>query len=215
MSLPLAASYLISAGLRLHDATWTTEVVGGEHFQRVKASGEPFIFALWHGRMLVPILRHRGQGIATMASRSRDGEVIARWLERNGYSVCRGSTTRGGVRALLELKDMLRAGRPAALTVDGPLGPPRQVQEGIVTLAQTFNAWLLPVTGSAARPRYLHSWDGYLVPRLFSKNFVVYGEPFRLGNEPGGDAAEQIKKALDEITAQADLRAGITPPPPW
>src|SRR6202043_1723600 len=91
---------------------WETLRVERLHAERdpaAKEGGTPVVFALWHGRMLVPILCHRRAGIVTMASQSKDGEIIARWLERNGYAVVRGSSTRGGGQALKEAVRMMRS----------------------------------------------------------------------------------------------------------
>lgn len=209
------ATAAVSSLLRAYDATWRTETVHAERWERLRDSGDPFVFALWHGRMLVPIWSHRGQGVATMASKSRDGEIIARWLAGHGYRPVRGSTNKGGARGIVQLARHMEHGHPAALTVDGPKGPPRLVQEGIVTLARRVNAWILPITAGASRPRFLKSWDRYLVPKAFSRNFVVYGEPFRLGHETNESARVRIQAAIDAATAEADRLAGITPPAPW
>jgi lysophospholipid acyltransferase (LPLAT)-like uncharacterized protein len=210
-----AAATAVSALLRALDLTWHTEAVHKERHDRLRASGDPIVFAVWHGRMLVPIWRHRGQSIATMASKSRDGEIIARWLAAHGYLPVRGSTNKGGARGIIHLMRCLAQGHPVALTVDGPKGPPRIVQEGIATLARRSDAWILPVSAGATRPRFLRSWDRYLVPKAFSKNFVVYGEPFRLGHETNAIACERIKAGIDAATAEADRLAGVTPPAPW
>ena len=209
------ASAAVSAALHGILATGRLEPVHEERFHALRSKGEPYVFALWHGRMLLPIWRHRGQGVATMASKSKDGEVIARWLEKNGYFAVRGSTNKGGARGIVVLKRYLEAGHPAALTVDGPKGPPRVVQEGIVTLARRTRAWILPVSAGTTRPRFLRSWDRYLVPMPFSRSFVTYGEPFRLGGESDVDALAKIARAIDGATEEADRLAGVTPPEPW
>jgi lysophospholipid acyltransferase (LPLAT)-like uncharacterized protein len=209
------ASAGISGALRAVLATCSLEAVHEERFEALRSKGEPYVFALWHGRMLLPIWRHRGQGVATMASKSKDGEVISRWLEKNGYFAVRGSTNKGGARGIVLLKRYLEAGHAAALTVDGPKGPPRVVQEGIVTLARRSGAWVLPVSAGATRPRFLRSWDRYLVPLPFSRNFVTYGEPFRLGAESDEAALAKIGNAIDEVTEEADRLAGVDPPAPW
>jgi hypothetical protein len=176
----------------------------------------PILFALWHGRMFLSIQAHRHEGIVTMASRSKDGEIIAGWLERNGYKVVRGSSSRGGSEALREMVRQVRSGRAAALTVDGPQGPPRQVQPGIVELARLTGGWILPITSSSARPRFLASWDRYLLPRPFSRNVVLYGEPFPIpADESGEIGAARIAAALDAATREADERTGTTPPAVW
>ena len=210
-----AAAAGISTLLRGLALTWRIESVHAERYARLKSSGEPLVFALWHGRMLLPIWRHRGEGIATMASKSADGEIIARWLAKNGYLPVRGSTNKGGARGIVQLSRHMERGHAAALTVDGPKGPPRLVQEGIVTLARREGAWILPVSAGASRPRFLRSWDRYLVPKSFSRNFVVYGEPLRVGNETNADACGRIREGIDAATAEADRLAGVVPPPPW
>ena len=182
----------------------------------MRARGVPFAYALWHGRMVLPILAHRHQGIVTMASRSKDGEIIARWLSRNGVIPARGSTRKGGGTALQEMIELVQAGHPAALTVDGPKGPPRVVQPGILQLARRTGAWVLPVTGASTRPWFLKSWDRYMVPKPFSRCVVSYGEPFPIPEE-GDEAATlaRIGASIDAITREADAAVGVVPPPPW
>jgi len=209
-------SRLAGASLFLHRATLRVERRHFDRYVGLKARGVPILFALWHGRMFLSIQAHRHEGIVTMASRSKDGEIIAGWLERNGYSVVRGSSTRGGSEALREMVRRIRSGRAAALTVDGPTGPPRVVQPGIVELARLTGGWILPITSSSAGPRFLSSWDRYLLPLPFSENVVLYGEPFPIGEaESDQEARRRIAAALDDATREADLSTGIHPPEVW
>lgn len=209
-------SILAGIGVVLLRGTLRVQVLHGDRYRALKDRGVPILFALWHGRMLLSILQHRRQGIVTMASRSTDGEVIAGWLTRNGYVAARGSTTRGGGEALREMIRHMRSGRSAALTVDGPKGPPRQVQPGIVELARLTGGWILPITSSCSRPRFLASWDRYLVPMPFSRGVVAYGEPFPIAAElSDAEAAGRIAQALDRATVEADAAAGVVPPAPW
>ena len=196
---------LIGAALFLYRATLKVERLHFDRCVALKARGVPILFTLWHGRMLLSIQAHRHEGIVTMASRSKDGEIIALWLERNGYAVVRGSTTRGGGQALREMVRHVRSGRHAALTVDGPTGPARVVQPGIVQLARLTGGWILPITSSSAKPRFLASWDRYLLPLPFSRNVVAYGEPFPIGDDLSDEeAARRITRALDDATREAD-----------
>ena len=206
-------SRLAGALVHLYRATLSVERLHFDRYIEVRARGAPILFALWHGRMLLSILAHRREGIVTMASRSKDGEIIAGWLEANGYSVVRGSSSRGGSQALREMVRRVRAGRDAALTVDGPTGPPRIVQPGIVQLARLTGGWILPITSSSSRPRFLASWDRYLLPRPFSRNVVLYGRPFPIGEALSDEQAlAAIGDALDEATREADRETGIRPP---
>ena len=200
-------------GLR---ATIRIEEIHPERERGLKTRRVPFVYTLWHGRMVLPILSHLHEDIVTMASRSKDGEIIARWLVRNGYIPARGSTRKGGSAALQDMIDLVRAGHAAALTIDGPKGPPRVVQPGIVRLARETGAWILPFTGSSTRPWFLKSWDRYLVPKPFSRCVVVYGEPFPVSAETtDAEAMARIAEAVDAITREADAATGIVPPPPW
>ncbi|MGH9315608.1 MAG: lysophospholipid acyltransferase family protein, partial [Thermoanaerobaculia bacterium] len=181
----------VGAFVALHRATLRVEKLHEDRFRELKARRVPILFALWHGRMYLSIQQHRHQGIVTMASQSKDGEIIAQWLTRNGYVVVRGSTTRGGGQGLREMVRHVRSGRHAALTVDGPKGPARVVQLGIVQLARLTHGWILPITSASSRPRFLNSWDRYLLPRPFSRNVVVYGEPFAIPDAMPDEEAER------------------------
>ena len=206
-------SRLVGGLIVLHRATLRVRRLRFDHYIGLKARGVPILFTLWHGRMFLSIQAHRREGIVTMASQSKDGEIIAGWLERNGYVVVRGSTTRGGSQALREMVRHVRSGRNAALTVDGPKGPARVVAPGVVQLARLTGAWILPITSSSSRPRFLRSWDRYLLPGPFSKNVVAYGEPFPVSDEMTDEAAiSRIASALDAVTAEADASAGIAAP---
>ncbi|MGH9366638.1 MAG: lysophospholipid acyltransferase family protein [Thermoanaerobaculia bacterium] len=216
MTRPAVLARLAGIAIALLRSTLSIERLHFERYLELRARGVPILFCLWHGRMFLPIQVHRDQGIVTMASQSEDGEIIARWLERNGYAVVRGSTSRGGGEALRRMVRQVRSGRHAALTVDGPKGPPRIVQPGVLQLARLTGAWILPITYSCARPRFLKSWDRYLVPVPFSRNVVAWGEPFLIPAEmPDRTALSRIAEALDAATREADAAAGIDPPSPW
>ena len=216
MILSRLLARFVGAFVALHRATLRVEKLHEDRFRELKARRVPILFALWHGRMYLSIQQHRRQGIVTMASQSKDGEIIAQWLTRNGYVVVRGSTTRGGGQGLREMVRHVRSGRHAALTVDGPKGPARVVQLGIVQLARLTHGWILPITSASSRPRFLNSWDRYLLPRPFSRNVVVYGEPFAIPDAmPDEEAERWISRALDAVTREADDTAGITPPDIW
>ena len=216
MTRPAALAGLAGAAVATLRATLRVETRHFERYLELRARAVPILFALWHGRMFLPIQRHRNQGIVTMASQSDDGEIIARWLAKNGYVVVRGSTTRGGGEALRQMVRHVRSGRHAALTVDGPKGPPRVVQPGVVQLARLTGAWILPITYSCARPRFVKSWDRYLLPKAFSRNVVVYGETIPIEEAaPEQVSVARIGAALDAATREADAAMGVTPPAPW
>ena len=210
------AAGLVGAGILGLRATISIGALHPERERALKERGVPFVYTLWHGRMVLCILAHLHEGIVTMASRSKDGEIIARWLLRNGYIPTRGSTRKGGRAALDEMGEHLRSGRLAALTIDGPKGPPRVAQAGIAKLARETGAWILPFTGSASRPAFLKSWDRYLVPKPFSRCIVGYGEAFQIpADMPDSEALPKINAAVDAITLEVDQAMRISAPPPW
>src|SRR5689334_21689375 len=117
--------------LRLWPKLYRTESVGWERVIEARKAGRQLVFCLWHGELLPAILGHCDEGIVTMASRSKDGEVIAVALSVLDYRVARGSTGKGGSRALEAMESVMREERrDAALTVDGPRGPAHVVQPG-------------------------------------------------------------------------------------
>ena len=192
------------------------ERINYERYRALTASGVPVVLPLWHGRMLLPILGHVREGVVTMASQSKDGEIVARWLERHGYVVVRGSSTRGGGPAFREAVRLVRSGRNMAITVDGPQGPPRVVQPGILALARLTDAVVMPAAFACSRPRFLRSWDRYLLPMPFSRAVMVYGEDFRIPQAMSDEEAlRRIAEATDAATRTADQAVGISPPPPW
>ncbi len=181
----------------------------------LEAAGTPVLHALWHQRMVVGIYVNGFRRVVTMASRSADGEVIATLLRLWGYRVVRGSTSRGGGEAMLAMIREVRTGKAwAALTTDGPRGPARRSKPGIVALADAVGGAILPVGASSTRPKFLRSWDNFLLPLPFSSCVCVYGEPLRRGpGEPEEAFLARIDRAVDAATEEADRTCGVTGAP--
>lgn len=180
-----------SAALRAIASTWRFQVRGGEHLAGLRDSGTPFIFSLWHGQLLPLIWHHRGQNVAILVSEHRDGELIARIAESIGYQLIRGSTTRGGGRALLTLVRTLDGGTEVAVTPDGPRGPAFRFAPGALVAAHRTGAPLLPVAAHADRAWRLGSWDGFIIPKPFARVTVAYGAPVRVDADSPRAAAAQ------------------------
>jgi hypothetical protein len=152
-------------------------VDGFHHYESVVASGRQPIFAFWHGRILPATLFWKNRGIVVITSQNFDGEWIAGIIERFGYGTARGSTSRGGARALVRLRRELASGRPAAFTIDGPRGPARVAQPGAVFLAGATGQPVLPFHIEADRFWTMKSWDQTQVPKPFARVQVAIGEP--------------------------------------
>lgn len=157
--------------------TYRWRVDGYHHYESILASGRQPIFAFWHGRILPGMLFWRDRGIIVITSENFDGEWIARIIRRFGYGTARGSTLRSGVRALVQLKRDMDAGKPAAFALDGPRGPARVAQPGAVWLAGATGNPLLPFHLEASRAWTARSWDATQVPSPFATIGVAIGEP--------------------------------------
>ena len=141
---------------------WKAE--GLEHLS-FEGSGRRPIMAFWHGRVLTATYYFRRRDIVVMISKNFDGEWIARIIRRFGYDTARGSTSRGGARALAQLRREMRAGRPAAFTIDGPRGPERVAQPGAIWLASATGQPIVPFHIEAASFWSVNSWDHHQVPK--------------------------------------------------
>lgn len=185
---------------------------GAEHFQALWERGRPVIFVLWHGRLLPCTYRHRGQGLVTLISRHRDGDLIAGVVEgRWGYRAVRGSSSRGATHALRELLRAVRGGRSVAITPDGPRGPREQMKMGPVLLAQRTGAPLIPVASGADRAWWFGGWDRFLVPKPFARLRIRYGAPIEVPRTADADALEAVRLrteiALRELREKVDREA--------
>ena len=153
------------------------QFINRESVERLKREKKGFIAAFWHNRILPIMWAERKQGVVTLVSRSRDGELIARALKKLGYCVVRGSSSKGIVSSTKVLIKELEEGRIVAIIPDGPRGPVYTVRPGIISLAQATGAPILPLTAVVSSYWKVNSWDGFMIPKPFSKVTIVYGEP--------------------------------------
>jgi len=178
---------------------------GDERLRRWEHEGEHFILAFWHRHLLLMPYAYRGRKISVLVSRSTDGELIARTVARLGVDSTRGSSSRGGVSGMKALLRKAAEGWDIAFTPDGPRGPAREVQSGVILAAAATGLPIQPVAIAASRVRLLRSWDRFLVPMPFSTVHLVYGEPLVV--ERRGDTAEataELKGRLDAAEAEAE-----------
>ena len=186
-------------------ATWRIRVRGVEHLQRLREARRPFVFVLWHSRILPLLYRHRNEEIVLLISRHRDGQHLANLAERWGYRSVRGSTKRGGEVGLLGVVRALQGGAVVAITPDGPRGPAEQVQPGAIAAAQHSGAALLPIGARPSSAWWLGSWDRMCIPKPFARLEIVYGPPIEVG--PGKEglrgAMDAVGRALQQVTHAA------------
>jgi lysophospholipid acyltransferase (LPLAT)-like uncharacterized protein len=206
---PAVLSFPIFAIVRLIGMTVKIETPGYDRYRQMQQS---MIFAGWHGRTLLAANFFRGKGIWTIISQSNDGDLQNRIFKRFGFHTIRGSTGRGGAKALIECIKILRAGATMAFTPDGPRGPSGIVQDGIMVMAQKSGAILVPVGVSATRRWLAPTWDKYMIPKPFSRAVMIFGEPIHVPQNGTAEEVESARKALEtamhELERQAEQKMG-------
>ncbi len=212
---PLASAYV-----RLVARTCRWDRIGQERFAALIATGEPFIVAFWHARILMmPMLRRELRTPFTaIVSAGRDGEVAARMLRRFGIETARGSSRdarkphkdKRGADALRATIGAVRAGHVVGLCPDGPRGPAGQAQLGAAQLAGLTGLPVIPISYSAAWGRRLSSWDRFLLPLPFSRAVFAFGEPLTVPRGEGAaeEGRARIEAALHRVDAVADAHVG-------
>jgi hypothetical protein len=184
---------------------WRTE--GLEQLDAIVRSGRQPIMAFWHGRILPATYYFRRRGIVVITSENFDGEWIAGIIERFGYGTARGSTSRGGRKALLQLTRDMAAGKPAGFTVDGPRGPARIAQPGAVWLAKATGNPVLPFHLEANRHWTVNSWDRTQIPKPFATVSIAMGEPFTVSADADDSAIEAGRQRLEKHLQSLEQRA--------
>jgi len=194
--IPTAAVPIIAAvGPALMTAlarTWSIDVRQGGRLEQLRVDRTPFVLLAWHECLLPVLWHHRHQGITALVSEARDGEYLARLADRLGYGLLRGSSSRGGRRALRGAIRLLAEGTPVGITPDGPRGPRREVKPGALLAARAGGAVVLPVAAVATWSWRANSWDRFLVPKPFATIRLAYGMPFQVG---AGGAQHMVAEA--------------------
>lgn len=168
-----------------NEAAWMAHLQGGGRI----------ILCAWHQQLFPAIklcIRYGRLRPSIMISQSRDGELVAGFMESIGWFAARGSSSRGGGRALNEMIERLTATGFAGHILDGPRGPMGKVKFGVILLAQATDAALVPLHVTAEHAWYLKSWDRFMVPKPFSRITLQYSDMIKLA--PTQDAAEVEKQ---------------------
>lgn len=174
-------------------------------------AGTPAIYAVWHGRILLLPYLYGRRHARVLASRSRDGEMIARFVACFGLQAVRGSSSRGGAEALRLLARALEQGRDAVVVPDGPRGPRETVKAGVVVLARLSGAPIVPVAVGASAEWRLHSWDEFRIPKPFARCVLRFGDPIRVPGDARRaaeeDARKEVEAALRALSWRVDEEA--------
>lgn len=200
-----AVAWMVAKGMRLVAATLRYRVNGG--CGPVELPDEPVIFALWHNRLGLCMKvyesfvrpQHPHDHLAALISASKDGALLAAVLRDFGVQPVRGSSSRRGAQALLELASWAQRGYDLAVTPDGPRGPRYVVQDGVMALAQVTG---LPIVPYSCRLRWkfrVKSWDGFQIPHPFSPCEMTFGDLIRVPRGASGEERAQLRDQLQAV----------------
>ncbi len=167
---------------------------------------QPVVFCIWHNRLALSLMAYKkgpqrrqpARRMAAIVSASRDGAVVARLLELFGVQPVRGSTSRRGPQALLELTTWAERGYDLAFTPDGPRGPRYVIQDGIIAVAQLTGLPIQPASYHLNWKIQAKSWDRFQIPLPFARVTVTMGEPIRVPREASSTERAALRKLLEE-----------------
>ena len=181
-------------------ATWRVKVHGRQGLLDRAPTDSRVVLTLWHGQML-PILWAHRQPTGVMISEHKDGEIIARIVGRFGFFGVRGSSSRGGTRALLEAVQVLKRGADMAITPDGPRGPRHSFAAGALVLAHRAGVPVVSLVAHVDRKWQLRSWDGFEIPKPFARVTIEYGEPVVLNDAEVRAVAARTEEFAERMRA--------------
>jgi lysophospholipid acyltransferase (LPLAT)-like uncharacterized protein len=195
--------------IRLIGRTTRFTVEGWEHWDTANADGSLPIYTFWHNRVFLATYFWKRRRIIVMTSRSFDGEYIARFIQRFGYGAARGSSSRGGVGAVVEMVRLMRAGCPTAFTIDGPKGPRYVAKMGAVLLAKKTGYPVLPFTITAHKLWVAQkSWDAFQIPMPFTRAHVLIAPAIHVPADADEAALQakrdELQQALDDLNRRGD-----------
>lgn len=180
-----------------------------EIFDEYVRLNKRFILAFWHGTMLYPWYYHRGNKFLGLTSQSKDGEILARILRKWGYTVTRGSSSKGGKIALGIITDFAKFEGSVLITPDGPRGPVMEFKPGAVVAALRSSVPLFLVGIGYQKKIHLKSWDKFSVPAFFTRVNLIYSDPVFVTKEMNKDEVDRlIKKCSDELNRLTE-EAGV------
>lgn len=183
------------------------QVEGWKNWEDATRQDHVPIYTFWHNRVFLATYFWQKRRIVVMTSQSFDGEYIARFIQRFGYGAARGSTTRGGTGAIVEMVRLMRAGLPTAFTIDGPKGPRCVAKMGAVLLAKKTGQPILPFT--ITPQRYWEakgSWDRAQAPFPFTRARVDIAPPILVPADADEEELAAKRDALQAVLDELDRR---------
>lgn len=184
---------------------------GEEHYLEARCREKPIIFAFWHNQLgmmgfFYSALTGRDK-ISALVSRSRDGQVVSDFIEKFGYAPVRGSSSRGGPFALLQMTRKIKQGYDLVITPDGPRGPRHQAQVGVVTLASVTGSPILPVAYTCRSKKILKTWDRFIIPSPYNIGVLQVGSPLHVDHHADDSHLQakrnELQRSLDDVNYRA------------
>lgn len=197
--------------------TWKVSLHGEERLARAQATHRGHFMALWHGRMLLGLPHHGRRDWHVLVSPSADGDISQRLLERFRYKVIRGSSSRGGARALREMLTVLDAGAVLIITPDGPRGPRHSMNPGLAWMARATGYPIVPIGFGVDRAWRLNSWDRFTIPKPGARVAMVYGEPISVPRAATSAELDSATRAIHDslVAAEREGFAHLASPVDW
>jgi lysophospholipid acyltransferase (LPLAT)-like uncharacterized protein len=213
------ACWLVQAYIRLVYRTGRWSVEGADFPAAIRARGQAFILAFWHGRLLM--MPMAWQGLAPMhmlISQHTDGRIIAGAVRHFDIDSINGSTTDGGSAAVRAMVRWLKSGDCVGITPDAPEGPAMRASRGLIAIARLAGTPVVPLVYATRRRRILRSWDQFHLPLPFSRGIFLWGEPVAVSADLDEAGMEKcrllIEQRLNALTSEADRRMGHEAVPP-
>jgi lysophospholipid acyltransferase (LPLAT)-like uncharacterized protein len=196
--------FLSAMVIRLLAFSMRLEILGEERPRDFWQRGENLIFAFWHDQLMLMVKCYRGPGAKILISSSKDGEIIARVMNRFGLGSVRGSSTRGGRAAFREMVALGREAVDLVFTPDGPRGPRHRLKEGVVQLARITRRPVIPVAFACSRGYRFGSWDRFLLPFPFSRGVFIFDAPLSYEK---GESPKRFQSRLQDAMEAAEGKA--------
>jgi lysophospholipid acyltransferase (LPLAT)-like uncharacterized protein len=199
------AFYLL---VKILGATIRFQETGWDNFESIASAGKHPIYSFWHDRIIAGTYYFRDRGIIVLSSSSFDSEYTARCIQRLGFGIIKGSSTRGGTQALVGMIRMMRQGYSMAFTIDGPKGPRYEAKAGPILLAKKTGNPLMPFVIECEKFWTVKSWDRLQVPKPFTKANLIIGEPIYVHADAKDEELEakrlELQSSLDSLVRQGE-----------
>jgi lysophospholipid acyltransferase (LPLAT)-like uncharacterized protein len=184
--------------------SWTLrlKIENDKEWMDYRRNGGVVLLCTWHQQFfsaILPFKNYKTFNPSIMISQSRDGEIVAKIALRSGWNPVRGSSSKGGMAALKKMITHLKEKKLAAHIVDGPNGPLGIIKPGVIRLAHTTDAVIVPFSVSAEKAWYFNSWDKFLLPKPFSKVFLRFGKMIKFDRVKDKEIFERQRMRLEEV----------------